>query len=449
MFDQSFSHQNLFKIYVSENKKGNNLAEKYFGDVDFEYTKINRVRTLIRRAYSRRRNYSKEVFETRILLLYRILHGLKSRKNDLVREHLKRISKNVSKKDFHFVIKKGANKVNGKDVYISNGSSSSFFSEKQIQRNIKYIYGVKQADRDLIIPQLKSVLDDQFPKIIIKTDIKSFYESIDREMLLKKLNESPLLSLTTRKLIARLLKSYEKASGSKSGIPRGVGVSAYLSELYMKRFDTVIESLPNLIYYSRYVDDIVIVLTKEPGHKAEHYLKLVEDQLHKEKLKINTVGGKTKVTVVEGASTPFSFDYLGYKFKYASGRITLELAQKKILKYESRIKAVIDTYNKHCIKQPNKSKKELFLRLKFLTSNTKLSNNKGNAVVGIYNSNKWISDPTYLSALDRKLMGISRKIKNPNVRKKISKFSFQKGFEDRTFSGFSPSDFFTITKVWS
>src|SRR5690606_33805227 len=126
------------------------------------------------------------------------------------------------------------------------------------QKNIKYTYGVKQADRDLIVPQLRSILDNKFPKIILKTDIKSFYETIDRGLLLKKLNENSVLSLTTRKVIARLLESYEEESGAALGVPRGVGVSAYLAELYMQDFDSAIKSLPNLIYYARYVDDIVI-----------------------------------------------------------------------------------------------------------------------------------------------------------------------------------------------
>jgi hypothetical protein len=164
-------------------------------------------------------------------------------------------------------------------------------------------------------------------------------------------------------------------------------------------------------------------------------------------LKTNPDNGKTKIIDLQSISN-FSFDYLGYKFNYSGGRIKLELANKTVSKYDKRIKATINAYKKNCIKQPKKAKKELLLRLKFLTYNTKLSNNKGNAIVGIYNSNKWITSPICLNVLDRKLNGLSGTITNPSIRKRISKFSFRKGFEERLFAKFSPSDFFTITKVW-
>ena len=48
---------------------------------------------------------------------------------------------------------------------------------------------------------------------------------------------------------------------SGSGVPRGFGVSAYLSELYMREIDNEIKALPDVIYYARYVDDIVIIFS--------------------------------------------------------------------------------------------------------------------------------------------------------------------------------------------
>ncbi|UYO75024.1 RNA-directed DNA polymerase [Halomonas qinghailakensis] len=449
MFDQSFSHQNFFKIYSYENKRGNNLASRFFTDVSEEYAKIKRARKLIRKIYSRRRYYSKENFDKRVLVLYKLLREIKNRKNELVRNHLKGVSNNVSERKFKFTLTKSEKKVKGKDVFQTGRSVESFFAEKQIQKNIKYTYGVKQADRDLIVPQLRSVLDNKFPKVILKTDIKSFYETINRRLLLEKLNESPILSLTTRKLIARILKSYEEESGEALGIPRGVGVSAYLSELYMQDFDSEIESLPNMIYYARYVDDIIIVLSPEPGKSSQDYLSLIENILEKEKLSLNFLDQKTKNFDFSSADINFEFDYLGYKFKCYGGAVSLELANKKKSNYNRRIADVINAYKKNSIKQPSKARKELLLRLKFLTYNTKLSNNKGNAVVGIYNSNKWITNSNCLQSLDDRLNGLAGSINNQSLRDRISKFSFKKGFDKRLFANFSAQDFSSITRAWS
>lgn len=449
MLDQSFSHQNLFKIYVHENKKGNNLAERFFEDVSEEYTKVKRARKLISKIYSRRRYYSPAVFEKRVLLLYRLLREVKNKKNEVVRSHLKIISNKISERKFKFSLTKLDEKVNDKDVFITGSSVDSFFAEKQIQKNIKYTYGVKQADRDLIVPQLRSVLANKFPKIIIKTDIKSFYETIDRELLLKKLNKSPILSLTTRKIIARLLESYEEQSGASLGIPRGVGVSAYLAELYMKDFDAEVEKLPSLIYYARYVDDIVIVLSHTPGKDSQHHLDFIESRLREEQLSLNLTGDKTKTIDLSTANCNFQFDYLGYKFKCASGSVKLELADKKKSKYHKRISDAINAYNKHSKRQPKKARRELLLRLKFLTYNTKLSNNKGNAVVGIYNSNRWITSSDCLQNLDHKLQGLANAINNAGLRNRISKYSFKEGFDRRLFANFTAQEFSIITRAWS
>ena len=449
MFDQSFSEQNLFKIYSSENKKGQNLADRFFANINVEYKNLKRIRKLIYKLYSRKSKYSREFFESRVLSLYRMLRFVKDRKNETVRFHLKSISSNISDRKFVFSINKSNRQVNGKDVYLTGNSAASFFAEKQVQRNIKYTYGVKQADRDLIIPQVYAVLNDRFPKVVVKTDISSFYETIDRNLLLQKLNESPILSLTTRKLIARLLDSYGSVSGLTNGIPRGIGVSAYLSELYMKSFDDAVSKLPNLIYYARYVDDIIMVLTPQTGKNAEFYKTEIKNLLKQDKLELNEIAEKTKCMDIANGVGFEPFDYLGYKFVLSGNKLRLDLSDKKKFKYERRLNEIFESYKRSVVKQPKKSRRELFLRLKFLTSNTKLSNNKENAVVGIYNSNKWITHTGSLTFLDGRLINKAHSIGNPRLASKLSKFSFKNGFEKRLFSNFSSTEFLTITRVWS
>lgn len=74
--------------------------------------------------------------------------------------------------------------------------SGNFFdvknlSEKLILRklndNVKRIYKDEQANRKFIIQQVKTLLKEDAPFWIIKTDIKAFYESIDRLKILKKI----------------------------------------------------------------------------------------------------------------------------------------------------------------------------------------------------------------------------------------------------------------------
>lgn len=368
-------------------------------------------------------------------------------RNKKLEKYLESVSKEIGKREFSFGIYKHNDKKNGKDVYIINGSKESYFAEKQIQNNIRYTYSVKQSDRDLIVPQLKSVLKDNFSKYIIKVDIESFYESIDRSRLIHKLNENPVLSLSTRKLIAKLLRDYGDVSGHSNGIPRGVGVSAYLSELYLKEFDRKVKEIDGLIYFSRYVDDIVIVLSPDYDGNINKFFNKLNAFLLEDGLKLKDE--KSELLDFSKGVRDFSFDYLGYKFKKVGKVFKLAISDNRSQKYKLRIRSVLDRYNKNRVKQPIKAKKELYMRLGYLTSNTKLSNNKGNALVGIYHSNKWVDDESFLRSLDSFLQGNSRSILDASVRDKISKYSFERGFKERRYRFYSPNNLRNIVKVWA
>ena len=446
VLDQSFSPGNLVKIYHGENKKGINVAGMFLPQVLEEYKKINRVRALIRKLFLNRRIYRRSTFNDRVVKLYEMKRHYKKIKNEAIVMYMEGVSEVISSKHFSFKVNKLPYKKNGKDVYRTGSDAASFFTEKQIQRNIKRTYSVKQADRDIIVPQLISILKDKVPKLVMKADIEAFYESIDRDLLVEKLNEKPVLSLSTRKLITKMLRNYESLSGEERGIPRGIGVSAYLSELYLKTFDEEVKRIDNLIYYARYVDDIVIVVSIKSGEGEEAIKKKVSSLLDKEKLSLNQ--NKTDVFSCLNGSETFSFEYLGYKFNKAGAELKVSISDKKIEKYKSRISRSIDKFKKNSIKQPKKAKKELFLRLSFLTTNTSLSNNKGNAVVGVYNTNKWITETGPLVHLDNLLKGKIASLKDENIKQKASKFSFEKGFTERRYTRFASKDLETIVKAW-
>ena len=282
MLDQSFSVQNLFYIYKNENNKGNNIASKFFPEIIDYHIKIKRLRKIIATHYSLRRRYSDRCFQKRISNLYLLLKSIKKNRNELVVEKLSEVSSNITLKSSTFDVVKAPLQKNGKDVYFLDGTPEAFFAEKQIQRNIKYTYKVKQNDRDLIIPQLKSCLNNNYPMHVIRTDIKSFYEKINPDILMDKLNKNAILSLSSRKIIAKLLRSYKNLSNSELGIPRGVGISAYLSELYLKEFDIKVRNLDDIVYYARYVDDIILVVSPESKVSNQYYLDLIQGFLSEE-----------------------------------------------------------------------------------------------------------------------------------------------------------------------
>jgi hypothetical protein len=66
--------------------------------------------------------------------------------------------------------------------------------------------------------------------------------------------------------ISQILEDYNSKKDTatikhEKGVPRGVGISSYLSELYMENIDNEIRNLQDVIYYARYVDDIFIIIS--------------------------------------------------------------------------------------------------------------------------------------------------------------------------------------------
>ena len=104
-----------------------------------------------------------------------------------------------------------------------------------------------------------------------------------------------------------------------TGVPRGLALSAILSNLMMQVFDKSIQSHEETFYYSRYVDDIVIVTSAR--ETAERFVAQVKNSLPRG-LGLNP--NKRQIVDAEGRVKPskssdpkitlFEFDYLGYRF---------------------------------------------------------------------------------------------------------------------------------------
>lgn len=449
MYDQSFSFESLRKIYEEENSKGNNIAHLFFPKTIETDLRLKKARAAITRIYKTSASRKSGVNQSRVHLLYKIIRSIKDERKGIIENGLKDIAEALSTGNFEFVIEKNKNPIRGKDVFSIKSNSVSYFAEKKIQKNIKNIYSVKPADRDTIVPQLRSVLEDKLPKFIIKTDIKEFYESIDIEILMKKIKSSQLLSYPTRKYIRGIINAYIKISGRNKGIPRGIGISSYLSELYLKDFDEKIKESKDLVFYSRYVDDIIMIFSSQAGIDYEWTLNSAKELLKKENLSLNEDANKTTTIKFLDASQVYNFDYLGYSFKFDGGGIKIGLAKKKIDKYKDRISSAVTSYIAKSKKQPKKALKELKIIIKFLTGNTKLFGSKKDTLIGIYNSNKWINFESNINHLDSILQGNLNRIGNPAVKKKFDSNSFYKGFTEKKFYSFSKEEISVINRMWN
>lgn len=459
MLDQSFSADNFRKIIDIENRKGIYLEGEFFPEIVAVSQEIKKCNSDLRALKKIKHTFLEEDYETERARITEIKEAFRLDKEELYKEKLSEISTRITTKGFKLELEKDTT-ITSKPVYKVPHLIDNIFTSKQLQYNFRKLYKVKQTSRFAIVSQLKSLLDDGFPKIIVRTDIESFYESIPQDILTKKLNDENLLTHLSRKFITQILLSYNDLSHSATGVPRGIGISAYLVELYMREIDSKIKSLPNVMYYARYVDDIVVMFTPRIDTVSRDYNAEVKQVISHYGLTVNDKKTKCLDNTNRAIVVKHELEYLGYRFIFGNERsdtgktvkmpLNILISTKKKRRYKIKIIKAFESYTKESFKSEKKARKLLVKRMRFLMGNTKLVNNKKNVATGIYFTNNLINNTTDLKDLDlffnRRLLLASFPA---NLKKRLSyNNSFERGFNPSTFSEFSGNDLRNIMQAW-
>jgi len=444
MLNQSFSAENFRRILDLENRKGLYLEGRFFPHINEITEKIKQCTKKIKDKRINGTRIDNEIEE-----LYKLKKELRKEKEEKLNAELQKVSEKVVASNFRIELEKKDIK-NKKSLYITKDSPEHYFTMKQIQRNVSRLFGVKQSNRYEIVSQVKNLLKDGFPKYVLKTDIDDFYESIPHERLLNKINDDNLLTPFSRKILRQIIRKYTRLSGSNKGIPRGICVSAYLAELFMRDVDNEIVSMGEISYYARYVDDIIIIFTSKLNAHHIDYLEeiknIIEDKFY---LKLNDQKTNTFDLLDLKQRHSCTMEYLGYKIIFGTGEIQTKLTDKKIKKYMHRIDLAFDNYLNLSKFDEKEARKLLVKRLRFLTGNTRLKNNKKNILVGIYYSNCQLTEKEDLIRLDDYLRTkIDSLIKIIKLQRRLRKYNFKNGFEAKRFSPFKTHEFQKIMKIW-
>lgn len=403
MLDQSFSYYNFNKIFISENKKGTIDRGRINGEYLAKHEEFKAILVEKKWVKTEKGSLSKEEY----IQFAEKLEKINIEKEEIRLNEFKILADEIANRSFQFNINYNV----AKEIFtIDSNNASSFYAIKQLQYNIKKTFKVKQSSRNDIVRQIYYLLADGFPKIVIRTDISSFYESIPQTKLFEKIDNNILLSPQSKKLIRKVFYEFEnKKDTSKiplgTGIPRGIGISAYLSELFMRDIDNEIKNIQDLTYYARYVDDIIMVFTPKTVSSKGDYLSKVRKIITENQLELNEGqnGKEIKTFTFElFDNSPFdkSLTFLGYKFllkniestdKYGKKSyaysLQIELSDNKVKKYKERLIKAVETYNTTASRNEKAARKILFDRLKFLTGNFHLLHSKKSIKSGIYYSN--------------------------------------------------------------
>ena len=467
MLDQSFSAENFRKIFDIENRKGIYLEGEFYADLDEINKKIKDLNSDIR--YLRTKGLSKEDYIKERERIDEKKEKLKAKKEEKLLEKLAVVSSAVTADNFKLQIVADT-KITTKPVYKTAHALENILTLKQLQYNFRKLYKVKQSNRYSIISQLKNLLDDGFPKIIIKTDIKEFYESIPHDNLLKKIYNENLLTHLSIRFIQQILGAYKTIAATTKGVPRGIGISPYLTELYMRDVDEKIKNIPNVMYYARYVDDIVVIFMPDIDNTSRNYKQEIKDILVSEGLTMNEDGDKTKEISLIDKKTPARhiLEYLGYKFLFGfenrefenfgnksirvvKSDLILTISTRKKMRYAKRLLRAFTMYQQQAKGNEKQARKIFVKRIKFLMSNTRLANNKRNVITGIYYTNSLVNTNKDFHVLDRYFTKLITQFALPAaLANRLSpKNSFVKGFNPTCISKFNGIELNNIVKSWT
>ena len=167
---------------------------------------------------------------------------------------------------------------------------------------------------------------------ILKCDVRKFFDNIDHAVLKEQLECFP--DKRVRALLYHIIDSHESQPGK--GLPLGNQSSQWFALYYLDRIDRIIKEEFRIRYYTRYMDDLVLV-----HENREHLVRCLaaitdyaEQNLHL------TFNEKTQIfPVSEGV------DYVGWHFYLTdTGKVIRRLRTSNKRRFKRRLKAFQKKY---------------------------------------------------------------------------------------------------------
>ena len=148
--------------------------------------------------------------------------------------------------------------------------------------------------------------DKKNTKYCLQLDIKGFYKNIDKNLLVAKL-KNKIKDKRIIKLLENIIYSY-----TLSGLPLGYYTSAILANFYLTGLDQFIKESVHASYYTRYMDDIVILGSNK--RKLHRDKKLIEKHLQEKLSSIKLKGNWQVYKLPYKEKKGRAIDFVGFRF---------------------------------------------------------------------------------------------------------------------------------------
>ena len=164
---------------------------------------------------------------------------------------------------------------------------------------------------------------------VVDADLKSYFDTIPQEQLLKRIEEKVadgrVLELIRKYLRQGVLENMRHWQ-PEAGTPQGAVISPLLSNIYLDPLDQLMAA--SGIEMIRYADDFVLLCRSAAA--AQHALVLVQQWTEQAGLTLHPA--KTRIV---DTSQPGGFDFLGYHFEQGQRRPR----QKSLEKFKDTVRA--------------------------------------------------------------------------------------------------------------
>jgi len=203
------------------------------------------------------------------------------------------------------------------------------------------LYGRDQLIRSLLNALQITVrkTNNKAHRSVIRLDIKNFFGSIDHEILRSKLRSHAGVPLFSLRHVDSLLNSCTRITGKQVGIPQGVPSSSILAEIYLEKLDRNLKQNSFVVFYARYVDDIIVICHGSAAKQVD-----IEIQKTLDELKLVRNEDKSSIHYYPAGNSD-GFDYLGYGFDFneVSGQLSsLDISEKKYDRYEAALNSLVN-----------------------------------------------------------------------------------------------------------
>lgn len=253
-----------------------------------------------------------------------------------------------------------------RELYLLN-SYETILALRATAKALSSEYRISPLGRDKTVRSVLESLFDSTPGSIVRSDFSSFYENIDVTSVITDVMRSTKTHPHVKNVLSGL-QQHGIIKPNNVGIPRGLGLSAVLSEMRLKDFDEKIRCLSGTYRYFRFADDFIIFTIKDPVEVLGSVKEIASQDLQLSERKTDFY--RIPALPESARNDPIEIDFLGYKFIISRGtksrssrKIRVTFSDSKIQKRKTRIILALKDF----VKTGNK---QLFMqRIQMLTSN--------------------------------------------------------------------------------